>query len=115
MHRALITILLVFFMHSAYAQMLWGHVKDENDVVIEKATIRIENSSYSTVTDENGTFTLLAPAGEHTIVVEYEGTLPATKKALLREGYDYNIKAMMVVPAKKKKEVSSFSFHERKQ
>jgi TonB-linked SusC/RagA family outer membrane protein len=80
MQRKLITItrnskfyfmlLFVFIQFSSFAQneQVTGTIKNENGEFLRGVTVSLKNSTVSTVTDENGTFSIVVPSLRGTLV-----------------------------------------------
>lgn len=60
----------------AQTYVLTGNVKDKNDKPIVGASVRTDNNTSGTVTDEKGIFTILLDKGYHSIEIKYLGYLP---------------------------------------
>jgi outer membrane cobalamin receptor len=65
---------------------LSGNVKDQDNNPLDAAVVHLLNTSYSTVTDENGHYALRVPAGDYSLACSQLGYIPATTTVHLDAG-----------------------------
>lgn len=71
-------LFLIFISIKTQAQsyILTGNVKDKDEKPIVGASVRADNNTSGTVTDEKGIFTIALEKGYHTVEVKFLGFLP---------------------------------------
>lgn len=83
-------ITLVFLVtHSLIAQKtIKGKITDNNNLVLEGASVFLNNTTIGTISDENGEFELKAPSDNYTLVVYFLG-FKTVEKLILSEEKEY--------------------------
>lgn len=87
-----ICLVLIMLISSGviYAQkeqsIVSGSVRNDNNEMIEFASVVVKNSQYGAITDENGKFSFAAISGQHTIRVSALGCKPVEKTVTLKKG-----------------------------
>lgn len=80
--------LLFLFTMGLFAQRIKGHVYDETGVPLSSATVVIEGTQYSTLTDDEGEFKFKLgrlPQGQIMVHVSFIGYKPQTKEIVITE------------------------------
>ncbi len=84
---------LVYSQEIAYVN---GTIIDENQVAVFLANVAIPGTPYGTVTDEDGNFTLEAPANQDiTIAISYLGFAQVTIRIRLAPGETHEIRQVL--------------------
>jgi len=75
--KNLLSILALFLLtNSAFTQTIKGVVKDPNNNLLFGATVYNNTNSKSTITDEEGVFSIESEKGENKLVISYVGYTP---------------------------------------
>ena len=75
--KNLLSILALFLLtNSAFTQTIKGVVKDPNNNLLFGATVYNSTNSKSTITDEEGVFSIESEKGENKLVISYVGYTP---------------------------------------
>lgn len=69
-------ILFFLFANLAFTQTIKGTVKDLDQNILFGATVYNNSNSKSTITDENGIFSIASQKGENKLVISYVGYSP---------------------------------------
>lgn len=73
---AVLVCMLITTLCFAQDRKLTGKLVNESGTPLPGASVSIKNSKISTITDENGNFSLMAPANAQTLVFSYLGMEP---------------------------------------
>lgn len=87
-----------------------GNVYNEQNKTLPGATVKVKNTTRSTITDENGFFKLDIPKGKNVIVVSYIGF--ETQEIVLEK--EDNVKVVMIEKSEAIKEVVVIGYGEVK-
>lgn len=86
-------LVLLGFSHSLFAQMtVQGSVLDARGVPINEAEVFLNNTSYSTKTDDDGTYTLEVEPGIYELIVYKRGFKPVVHPLQVDQPLDVQIK-----------------------
>lgn len=111
MKTILLTLISCFVFYSAQAQTdkgnITGKVKDKTGKAVELANILVENTAFSTYTDESGKFTIInIPQGDYTISASIIGFTPIKQSVSVKAGETTTISFNIAEKVHKLKEVS---------
>jgi len=86
-------IMLALFAGASFAQgLVQGVVKDANtDETLIGASVVIESTTIGITTNLDGSFILIAPVGEHVLVVSYMGYQEEKIDITIKDGSTYNV------------------------
>ncbi len=90
----LLTLMVsLLFAGATFAQgVIRGVVMDANsDETLIGATVVIEGTTIGVTTNLDGSFTLIAPAGDHTLDITYVGYEPQKVDITVKDGSTYNV------------------------
>lgn len=111
MKTILLTLISSFVFYSAQAQTdngnITGKVKDKTGKSVELANILVENTAFTTYTNENGKFTLKnIPQGDYTISASIIGFTPIKQRVSVKAGETTTISFDLAEKVHKLKEVN---------
>lgn len=96
----LVTLAVILFFGSAtFAQgLIRGVVQDVNtDETLIGATVLIKGTTIGVTTNLDGSFLLIAPEGEHTLVISYVGYEDYTTDVSIKDGSTYNVGTILML------------------
>lgn len=96
----LITFMVILFFSSAtFAQgLIRGVVQDVNtDETLIGATVLIRGTTIGVTTNLDGSFLLIAPEGDHSLVVSYVGYEDYTTDVSIKDGSTYNVGTILML------------------
>ena len=87
---AVLVCMLITTLCFAQDRKLTGKLVNESGTPLPGASVSIKNSKISTITDENGNFSLMAPANAQTLVFSYLGMEP--QQVAIGSATNFNIR-----------------------
>jgi len=99
MKKLLLPLALLLLPFLGFAQgLITGRIIDESKLSLPGATIKLQELSRSTTSDQNGNYSLVdVPAGSYNLLVGYIGYTPFKQKITIKKGENLKLDITMVL------------------